>query len=504
MDRIAEDVSVEEIVRIMMAGFGAPPYAPPRACLALMFGCMQHFRQLRVRGEVLSQNFPELLAMWMQFLTTPRTADEFDDLTWLWIDCECHAPSAPALVRNAPAFLHTYARAQNRTEKEQLRLVTMTVDLMCMYLSSQFPGEDISNRLFLATPNAPVQVQWPRHVQDIMPYGPDVMWKSLGQWAELKTGHLTQLGGIYLALLQTFKVQFLPHLLSSDSAWIWIRRLIAGVKEEFDDPASGTLTAMVIDHGLDSLHQAAHLSRLITLILFDDEIPLWVTNSSGQTLKQVLQVLFEGADCAVKGFYKLGMRDMREYPRAHEHHVNAVTRFYSQANRILLVYPETLRDAEIPRDLKRTFIAKRHEFADPLHQLVKDAMEPTPWAFRCHGPGCNRAEPDEGRKFKRCADCRKTFYCSRRCQRMGWRFERAPHREICETMQVFRVLERRVARRQGPDREELSQALMRRVPEARVAAALESRTEVHRSQLESMQRMLAVRVVPDTKALIVR
>ncbi|KAH7098445.1 hypothetical protein BKA62DRAFT_674306 [Auriculariales sp. MPI-PUGE-AT-0066] len=62
---------------------------------------------------------------------------------------------------------------------------------------------------------------------------------------------------------------------------------------------------------------------------------------------------------------------------------------------------------------------------------------------RCSGPGCKNEfskETDDGaseRPLRECSGCKQSRYCSRRCQKADWGYEKSPHKELCGTLRDF-------------------------------------------------------------------
>lgn len=84
-----------------------------------------------------------------------------------------------------------------------------------------------------------------------------------------------------------------------------------------------------------------------------------------------------------------------------------------------------------------------------LRTEVNAMMEdPTYFAFgwycyaselrHCCAPGCNETFTTLGRPFARCTGCRVVRYCSRDCQKRGWRDTRAPHKDVCAKLRMLR------------------------------------------------------------------
>jgi hypothetical protein len=56
---------------------------------------------------------------------------------------------------------------------------------------------------------------------------------------------------------------------------------------------------------------------------------------------------------------------------------------------------------------------------------------------RCAAPACRRTFAAAGTKFRYCAGCGRTPYCSKRCQRAAWRHGTLAHRDVCAQLAMF-------------------------------------------------------------------
>ncbi|KAL1677367.1 hypothetical protein EV122DRAFT_279157 [Schizophyllum commune] len=57
----------------------------------------------------------------------------------------------------------------------------------------------------------------------------------------------------------------------------------------------------------------------------------------------------------------------------------------------------------------------------------------------CGYPPCKATFTGEGRRFRYCGACKIVPYCSVECQRKHWRWDRYPHRTICDDFRYLRI-----------------------------------------------------------------
>jgi hypothetical protein len=422
--RTIQSLSIPQVVEILDAAFGEPPAIPP-GCVRLMFGCMECI--VRAWDQVFMIEHRSLFNKWARFLGIPRDPSTLPELFRVWETCRC--ASAPPLVRNAPAALHTHCKQLPKYDTP--RFINWITGQMATMMQDRLA--DGALRLYDAKNDARRR-EWPTQRTDLLPYAPAETYHAFGAWlfapGDAPTPHTGRLLG---QIVELFKAHVLVGLIKSPTMLSWVVRTIVSSTNRLrrDGPP---LNQTALDNIVSYLHAAGGVLRCVGDVLFDDELALWIVHGPlhGHTAQKLVDL------CALAcGSLRIALYHI-PFPGKHvDAHMESDA---EQARDDLawfagrLIHVGRLSTGGLPsEDIDDARLEWDKRGADAYDSLLHVGFG-TQWAHRCHAPGCMAAYAGAGRRFRACTGCSWARYCSPACQRAAW----PQHRAVCDVCATVR------------------------------------------------------------------
>jgi hypothetical protein len=448
----------------------------PAGCLNLLCGCMHVLSDDHswLIGALAKQH-SDLTSAWMRFACTYRAYAELETLKDSLNDCRCS--NGPPVVRNAPVFLHSVA-----DDRKQPTIGNL-IDDICVYLVVLLGDQPRLSSLYRSTKP---RDHWPRRMEDLVPFDLIRCWHALGAWEYLRdTAPSNGPGTLMTVLIKDFGPYWLKGLLKSPALLLWVTHTVEMYEGILDEEADEYWRdADTIVSALEDLMAVASLLRHLTAVLFDDELMLWtgtlkhVEDSVVHVAHLCIQAvrMAEVAKSVLKGAeLRRMMKTMDVIYKTYPPFFGRLAFRYQRVLQWLDIdaSPKVLRDV-----LEKTLIAS----CNPFNQLI-DGSFGSQWNDRCHGPGCLKTDQGLGRRMKVCSHCKVATYCSRKCQRVGWRYSDAPHRKVCELARRMVIWHTQ----NGGDEAELLLTAKRELSHDFAWNAANNFRMLHKSQFEQMR-----------------
>jgi hypothetical protein len=340
-------------------------------------------------------------------------------------------------------------------------------------------------------------------MQDVVPFDRTKSWHALGVWEDLQ-GDVTDISPspVMIMLLKLYGSYWLKSLLKSSTLLWWMIGIVDMYDDALDDDVmdnSFWQDAENRDNAIIKLQTLSGLAQILSRLLFDDELLWWTSNHGNPDLS-----IRDTVDACLRAI-RIGeviIRSLIPLPELRESMedlVNMGKRISDLASRLIICTPELLEkfDLHAASPLFTAAFEEAMEYSDrdrPYGYMVAYAFS-SRWTGRCFGPGCLKTVQEEGRNFASCSHCKHATYCSRKCQRTGWRHLDAPHRQVCE-------LARQVAlcKKHTPASKEFIVVLSRKItptitPQIATEAARNFKA-LHESQFAQLRKCL-VNFMPD-------
>jgi hypothetical protein len=274
-------------------------------------------------------------------------------------------------------------------------------------------------------------------MRDLIPFDRVQNWHALGAWEYLDESPPTpELGLLRIMLLDAFGPYWLKGLLKSPALLLWTRNTIDIYNYTHHNHTvvphrTSSASMLILIYELDFL--AALLHKLSTL-LFDDELLWWASNLQDKedSLTMVLNLCILSLKTLDLAREILTTTELKNKSQTIQHIDQRLVDF---ASRIVACAPRLLEDdglVRIPQAIQNTAQSAMWKMKDVSQQMMDFGVKPQ-WKGRCYGPSCLKTAQEMGHRLPVCSHCKTVAYCSRRCQRNGWRYLDAPHREVCNS-----------------------------------------------------------------------
>lgn len=256
--------------------------------------------------------------------------------------------------------------------------------------------------------------RWPTCTSDIIPFGPDITVKSIGQWIILlpEPMPLTFLGlslelcGGSLFTAVTASPTFLKQFI------VAFRTDCARLRQPY--------RWQIILHHLWLI--AEFLFRAMSAATSRNSITTWTRGFEVELLK----VLSDATDICFDP--RLTSSDSEE----------AATRPAMAANIFHAFGVHFARDVERPPGLHpRLALVEPKDDSDDSVTYAAYFIRTFRQDRRCHAAGCSNTFPEVGSTYQKCSACTVIAYCSTSCQVADWKDARYPHKEYCPKIQTF-------------------------------------------------------------------
>jgi hypothetical protein len=405
---------------VMCAALGDGSH--PIGCLDLLLGCMQVLQaDLDSLLDTLAKKHSTLASTWMRFVGTYRSFEQLETLRETLNQCRCS--DGPPAVRNAPPILHWV----NSTGRQPS--IGDLVDDICTSISIVLDDKPRLSSLYRVRKHG---LRWPRGMSDIIPFDRTQYWHAIGAWEYLEdTPPSNGPGNLMIALLKAYGPYWLKGLLKSSALLLWISNTVFLYEEML---TNDYVKASTVESAIDEFESLAGLLQRISEVLFDDELLWWASNVEHEedSIAHVFDVCIRAMRIVETARKILKGDALRKKLDA----MNEIdTQFSGIAGRLAASTPGLLERHVDPKPVPKGVheaIANALRSSTDAHVSMMSYGFGSQWADRCYGPGCLKTAQEHGHRLSVCSRCKLANYCSRRCQRRGWRYPDAPHRQVCE------------------------------------------------------------------------
>jgi hypothetical protein len=417
MSRTAQTLTANEAAEIMHVALGEPP-APSPGCVRLLLGCWQVLSdEWDPEPDAMLKQHRDLFALWMRFLVFPRSPEEIRALFTHIESCRCRV--GPQAVREAPWDLHDHFKGPNCAVP---RFATM----LCRELVARLENRRDIAQLYSARDRE----AWPRSLQEILPFEPNLSLHMLGTWifapGDTPT---TMIGGMLRLTIDTFKARLLLGVVKSHTLWHWLTRTVVSVaaRVEENTPPMPVSTAGNL---LFFLSEAGELITAMLNVMFDAELLLWAKHGA-VPLDDIIDLCILAVDAIPQVLGAIPTSSHTE--EMYEYAGDSDDAWGSMAVRFTHMggsdaQPLRLREY-LPQTIRLLLRDERTIRADPHIRFLNAACS-SQWKQRCYAPACLETFASVGRKFQACEACKTATYCSRSCQKAAWNHPGAPHRGL--------------------------------------------------------------------------
>ncbi|EMD32473.1 hypothetical protein CERSUDRAFT_77476 [Gelatoporia subvermispora B] len=374
--------------------------------------------------------FPRALDAAMAFVTQPRTSSEIHELAEglksAWSSRRCACDMSQALV----CGVHEVAE-QNPGPRAHDNPLLGLLDLIVPVMSQCVPPTAVDMRA-LSKANARAiranqPTTWPVDVDTALPFGAKASLKALLSWAAVFEGP-----GLFMLILAASNLQgshiARPIILSSPSVC----------------SAFANVTGRAVQQWKERPEDPKILKRVIADLYHS---VLFCSN-----------VLFSASDHEVQRFAAQASEDAACLPllsdqvlRLLDSHGSAIPSFPERELCITVVRDSfrviggrILGLLELPPDELHRYspdiaAVSMHQtlFSGTPPSIVYSCLTILSRNGFCGARGCTTAMPSTGRKFALCAGCGIVPYCSKECQRSGWKDIVSPHKSMCRKLRSF-------------------------------------------------------------------
>jgi hypothetical protein len=260
-----------------------------------------------------------------------------------------------------------------------------------------------------------------------------------------QAGH-DRLGRLIKLIIEIFKGRVLLGVIRSGASSEWVIRAAEGAHSRTTGAAgvpAVEVTPQTSQNTVMLIKQTGDLLKVVTDLLFDEELVLWVTAMGQRDVnKDVLRTCEMAEEAAAFAIIKAQRKGLH-VPDSILNDAASGTRDWSWlAARLIHCVPNAKRH-DLPPATKKDLEERERRANDVIYRLI-DIGYGWQWDRRCSGPNCLKTWMDLGRRFWVCSGCRNAHYCSRRCQKQGWKHPKASHRNLCDVSRRVQIaLERR-------------------------------------------------------------
>jgi hypothetical protein len=406
----------------------------PKLCEIALLGGLATLEEL-LQEDQTGVQLDALRDATVSWVMAPRTQAE---MTALYQRLSCQCSDEDRRTPTIEQFMHRAGQNRFGQSKHTLPIQSLLVALLRPFhdLKHAMVTKPVSYVFFRPEERqrtaqmSGLQVPWPRHVRQLLPYGAEDSIRGLFAWFRLETDMVVRLR-LYdslQALLQTCSTAIIPALVRSR---IFARVLLEGLQSDNttwhrnhghqkhirrDIIQSIAATGLILrciqteGFGMNTSHLSDHFpSELIlwcdkTIALLDRfksvdaAFPSHLEDILGDSLY----------DCRLR-FVTLAGNTLRDHPQLRSEPLMCFREIESAAQ------DGASKSWKVWARLKRVvLILRRYQ--------------------RCAAPFCHSTFTGNATRFRYCGGCRRIPYCSRRCQKFAWRYTGAPHRNVCQPL----------------------------------------------------------------------
>ncbi|OCH91104.1 hypothetical protein OBBRIDRAFT_548531 [Obba rivulosa] len=375
----------------------------------------------------LSTQFPAVPDACMKFVAQPRTQDEVQTLAEYmkssWRSCRCD------MWNPLVSQLHVFA-ASNPDARAHDDPLWGFLDIIAPVLAECVPLlESDMRKLSSANQRAAASggpTTWPMDINAVFPFGPEQSFKAVLAWVDVFNGpYLFKLINSVSNLLGSHVSRRI--VVSSPNVCLAFARRTREIIEVWSENPGSPSAAY---QGTKDLF---HCSMFLSPFMSADDSEL--RQFTSQTARDDAPLALV-CDQVVKFLDK---------------HESAIPPFPGRAECLEVVGPtfmsvggRFLALLKLPAhqlrkyDPKLVFISQHPSFSpsSPFYTIYTHLM-----TLRldgvCGARGCTVTTASTGKKFSLCSSCGLLPYCSKSCQKNGWKDELAPHRSFCKKMRTF-------------------------------------------------------------------
>jgi hypothetical protein len=283
-----------------------------------------------------------------------------------------------------------------------------------------------------------IRKDWPTTVEHILPYGAEHTLRGALSW--LMAPISPRLTGGFLVLIEWIVAICAPAVLPLTVASTSLLDLVL-VKIKFSvntlsaHQSSRRWTPML----MDACHLLQHSILLLNAIFsFINEEQM--RRFLGARAQELLAVAAEAETAVCSTIQKVERRALSQLPGLDLNTLRGIDRAISDmGGAIYDAYPpacsQVKRMASDWSDHSKTFGKSEHGV---LWLRFLQFFVRFRYLTQCRNPGCKYIFWNS-KNILVCGGCRRTLYCSRRCQKHAWSRLDAPHREICSALRFLCV-----------------------------------------------------------------
>ncbi|OCH91105.1 hypothetical protein OBBRIDRAFT_548458 [Obba rivulosa] len=375
----------------------------------------------------LRTQFPALLDTCMKFVAQPRTQDEVQTLAesmeLSWRNCQC-GMSNPLV-----SSLHRFA-ASNPDPRVYDNPLWGLLDTIVPILADCVPLIDSDMRKLSRANQRAIgsggSITWPMDLNAALPFGPEQSFKAILAWVDFFDGpHLFKLIHALSNLLGSHVSRRI--LVSSPNVCLALARRTRKIILDWSEHPRSPSAALQGINGLSGC--ALFLSPFMSAD--DSELQQFTS-----------QTTRDGAPMA------LVCDQVLKFVPQHE---SAIPPFPGRATCLRIVCPTflilggrflallKLSAYQLSKYHPRLALVSQHpslSTAGPFYVIYTHLMILGHDGV-CGARGCTVTTSSAGKKFSLCSSCGLLPYCSKSCQKNGWKDELSPHRSFCTKMRTF-------------------------------------------------------------------
>lgn len=427
------------------------PYRFTGTCETMLLGCYTTW----LHGVEHLTGYPwsydighRILGLYMAFLSAPRTQNQFMDLRHrLTCHCEDIHPLQPSQV-----FEYMMHRRGNERggptvmngETHFDTLLHLFVEMLDTSILQSEPLQGgislykVSRRLRKHHRSKKLAKLWPEHPLHLVPHGAEDSIRGLLAWIDSpKAQLLLPMMSLVSHILEACNKLFVIYVVTADKFWSHVISYIMQRSTTwYSVVGDGHYSTETCIKTLNELYTFSELFAAVLLCADPTLFHYFVEgDNSGLRDCRIMLTMFNTILAWFRHYEKacasLSMDQQKRVAEARQTFIlleSHVFAFFEDARlppELTVDHDMILSGAKVLRAL--------HD--DPVKAAFRAMLE-LYQNQRCAAPDCTVTYQEWGRKFKHCAGCGRTPYCSITCQRRAWRHHLLPHKSICHLVYV--------------------------------------------------------------------